>query len=180
MKIELDTSRLGESRWYEYLVRFVFGGCVTALAGLIAKRYGPTVGGLFLAFPAIFPATATLIEKHEKDKKIRNGMDGTERARIAVGLDAAGAALGAIALAIFALIVWRELPRASLAIVLPGAMVAWTVTAALGWMLWEFLRNQGRTRRKHASQRVAKPSVNKSSVNKSSINARPSINRRMQ
>jgi hypothetical protein len=77
-------------------------------------------------------------------------MDGTQRARIAVGLDAAGAALGAIALAISALIVWRELPRASLAIVLPGAMVAWMVTAALGWMVCEFLRNQGRTRRQHA------------------------------
>ena len=34
-----------------------------------AKRYGPGVAGLFLAFPAIFPAGATLIEKHEKEKK---------------------------------------------------------------------------------------------------------------
>jgi hypothetical protein len=30
---------------------------------------GPRVGGLFLAFPAIFPASATLVEKHEKQKK---------------------------------------------------------------------------------------------------------------
>ena len=28
---------------------------------------------LFLAFPAIFPASATLIEKHEKEKKEREG-----------------------------------------------------------------------------------------------------------
>lgn len=36
---------------------------VTALAGVIAKHYGPVIGGLFFAFPAIFPASATLIEK---------------------------------------------------------------------------------------------------------------------
>jgi hypothetical protein len=30
--------------------------------GLLAKKFGSTVGGLFLAFPAIFPASATLIE----------------------------------------------------------------------------------------------------------------------
>jgi hypothetical protein len=34
------------------------------VVGLIAARFGPVVGGLFLAFPAIFPASATLIEKH--------------------------------------------------------------------------------------------------------------------
>jgi len=27
------------------------------------------IGGLFLAFPAILPASATLIERHEKEKK---------------------------------------------------------------------------------------------------------------
>ena len=82
MKIKLDTSGLRQSRWYEYLARFLFGGTVTALAGLIAKRFGPEIGGLFLAFPAIFPATATLIEKHEqqkheKQKKERAGDSGT-------------------------------------------------------------------------------------------------------
>jgi len=37
---------------------------MTVIAGLIAFRFGPVVGGLFLAFPAIFPASATLIERH--------------------------------------------------------------------------------------------------------------------
>jgi Protein of unknown function (DUF3147) len=57
VKIEINIAARGRSKWYEYLVRFAFGGAVTALAGVIAKRYGPGVGGLFLAFPAIFPAT---------------------------------------------------------------------------------------------------------------------------
>jgi Protein of unknown function (DUF3147) len=50
-------------------VRFLFGGICTVGAGLIARRYGPGIGGLFLAFPAIFPASATLIQTHEKEKK---------------------------------------------------------------------------------------------------------------
>jgi hypothetical protein len=36
---------------------------MTAIPGWIASKYGPVVGGLFLAFPAIFPASATLVEK---------------------------------------------------------------------------------------------------------------------
>jgi len=45
--------------------RFVFGGMVTALAGLVADHYGPILGGLFLAFPGIFPAGVSLVEKHK-------------------------------------------------------------------------------------------------------------------
>jgi Protein of unknown function (DUF3147) len=76
VKIKIDITAIGESRWYEYLVRFAFGGTITALAGLVAKRYGPGIGGLFLAFPAIFPATATLLDKHERQKKERAGKGG--------------------------------------------------------------------------------------------------------
>jgi hypothetical protein len=61
MRIGLDVSFMQHFRWKDYAVRFVFGGIVTALTGLIAGRYGPGVAGLFLAFPAIFPAGATLI-----------------------------------------------------------------------------------------------------------------------
>ena len=69
MKISLDLSALGKTKWYEYALRFAFGGAITVAAGLIANKWGPGVGGLFLAFPAIFPASATLVEKHEKTKK---------------------------------------------------------------------------------------------------------------
>jgi uncharacterized membrane protein (GlpM family) len=150
---------MGESRWYEYVVRFIFGGCITAVAGLIAKHYGPVIGGLFLAFPAIFPATATLIEKHEKEKKKEQGKDGTIRARIAVGMDAIGTSIGAIALAVFAIIVWRELPRSSLPAVLISAMLAWIATACLGWMTREALRKRGRVLRQRASKRAYQSSL---------------------
>ena len=63
MKVKVNPSALGRTQWHEYLVRFVFGGLVTALTGWIAKQYGPVVGGLFLAFPAIFPASVTLVHR---------------------------------------------------------------------------------------------------------------------
>jgi hypothetical protein len=36
------------------------GGLVTVITGIVAKNWGPVIGGLFLAFPAIFPASATI------------------------------------------------------------------------------------------------------------------------
>ena len=79
-------------------MRFGFGGLITAVAGLIAKEYGPVVGGLFLAFPAIFPASATLIEKHERERKEQRGPNGVDRGRKAVSADAGGAAIGSVGL----------------------------------------------------------------------------------
>src|SRR5881409_312890 len=125
MNVTVDLSALGKTKWYEYTVRFVFGGIVTVLAGLIAKNFGPGVGGLFLAFPAIFPASATLIEKHEKQKKESEGLRGTEGAREAVSVDAVGAAMGSIGLLGFALVVWRFVPRHAAWMVLTVATIAW-------------------------------------------------------
>ena len=139
MKIKVDTTRWEQPKWYEYVVRFVFGGTVTALAGIIAKRFGPEVGGLFLAFPAIFPAAATLIEKHEKQKKERTGLQGVARGRKAAGAEAAGAWMGAIGLIAFALIVWLKLAHWPTAIVLGGATLTWLVTAVSVWGVRETL-----------------------------------------
>src|ERR1700733_11735297 len=99
MNIEVDMSALQKTKWYEYLVRFLFGGAITVVTGLIAKRYGPSFGGLFLAFPAIFPASATLVEKHEKEKKLQAGISKTIRGQQAAALDARGATLGSVGLA---------------------------------------------------------------------------------
>jgi hypothetical protein len=77
MPVRMDGSALRDSKLSQYTLRFLFGGIVTAIAGLVAQRHGPVVAGLLLAFPAIFPASATLIEKHEKQQKEKNGMSGT-------------------------------------------------------------------------------------------------------
>src|SRR5207237_3220548 len=94
MTVHLNPSGLGQAKWHEYAVRFLFGGLITAAAGIIAKKFGPGIGGLFLAFPAIFPASATLIERHEQQKKQQEGLQGQVRARQATTVDSAGAAMG--------------------------------------------------------------------------------------
>ena len=65
MGIELERGWRGELSWKAYGLRFAFGGLITAITGLIAHNFGPVVGGLFLAFPAILPASVTLIEDHD-------------------------------------------------------------------------------------------------------------------
>jgi len=133
MEIKVDLSVIGQTKWYEYAIRFLFGGLITAMAGMIAKKYGPGIGGLFLAFPAIFPASATLIEKHEKQKKEENGLTGTRRGREAAGIDAAGSAMGSVGLFVFAFLVWQFAPRYSIWTVLIGATLAWLTTSVLIW-----------------------------------------------
>ena len=46
MIVHLKPSALRQTLWYEYLVRLVLGGAMTVIAGIIAARFGPVVGGL--------------------------------------------------------------------------------------------------------------------------------------
>ena len=87
MIVDINLASIKTTKPHEYAVRFFFGGLITVATGLIAKQFGPAVGGLFLAFPAIFPATATLIASHEKKKKQCAGLDGTRRGRDAAALE---------------------------------------------------------------------------------------------
>src|SRR5579859_3106082 len=127
MRVSVHLSALGRTKWYEYVVRFVFGGAITVLAGIIAAHFGPVVGGLFLAFPAIFPASATLVEKHEREKKRKAGIAETIRGRQAAALDAHGAALGTIGLFCFAIVVWQFLPARNATLVLFASLATWTI-----------------------------------------------------
>ena len=133
--IKFDLSALAQGRWQEYALRFAAGGAITAAAGLIAKEFGPGIGGLFLAFPAIFPASATLVEKHERERKEEEGVQGAQRGRQAASLDAAGAAMGSLGLLVFALVVWKLLPVLTAWIVLPLATVVWFGVSLMVWVL---------------------------------------------
>src|SRR5690349_8627649 len=106
MIVKARLSALADTKWYEYVLRFCLGGLATAATGLIAGRFGPVTGGLFLAFPAIFCASASLIEKHERERKERAGLCGERRGKDAAALDSAGAALGSLGLVAFAVIIW--------------------------------------------------------------------------
>ena len=134
MKIQVSFSALGQSHWSEYASRFVFGGLATALAGVIAEKYGPVVGGLFLAFPAIFPATATLIESQEKKRKCGHGVVSGRRA---AALDAAGAAAGTFGLMIFGFVVWKLIELLPLWATLLLATLAWLAVSISAWRIWK-------------------------------------------
>jgi hypothetical protein len=134
MIVRFNPSALGDIRWYEYAIRFALGGAMTVIAGLIASRYGPIVGGLFLAFPAIFPASATLIEKHQRERKEKAGLPGARRGKEAAALDAAGAVLGSIGLVAFAVVIWLLIERSpSRALVL--APMVWLAISVLAWVV---------------------------------------------
>jgi drug/metabolite transporter (DMT)-like permease len=134
--ISIKLSSLKDTKLHEYAVRFLFGGLCTALAGVIAKRFGPGIGGLFLAFPAIFPSGLTLIANHEKKRKAEIGFDGADRGRLAASIDSKGAALGCVGLWGFALTVWLGLRsgKSSFMVIL-GATCVWLLLSGGLWLL---------------------------------------------
>jgi hypothetical protein len=135
MRIKINLAGTRQIKFSEYALRFFFGGTITVVTGLVAKKFGPGVGGLFLAFPAIFPATATLIASREYEKKLVIGLDGTLRGREAAAIEARGAAYGTFGLVAFALIVWLFLPMHGTGLVLMAAALAWVMVSVLLWRI---------------------------------------------
>ena len=138
MKVHFDISSLKGTTATEYGMRFLFGGLVAVVAGAVASKYGPVVGGLFLAFPAIFPASATLIEKHEQEKQSRDGIDRKEGAisgAKAAAVDAVGTAIGGIGLMAFGLVVWLTAAHLPAPAVLGLAFVTWAIVSVTGWVI---------------------------------------------
>jgi len=131
----VNLAALRQARWCQFALRFVLGGIVTVCTGLVAQHWGPVIGGLFLSFPAIFPASATLLEQHQNEKKRRAGMHSPRRGRDAAALDAAGAVLGGFGLVAFACVAWLALPVLFAVGALALAGLAWLVVAVSLWWL---------------------------------------------
>jgi hypothetical protein len=93
----------------------------------------------FLAFPAIFCASATLIEKHERERKQKLGLFGDHRGKEAAALDAAGAGLGSLGLAAFGLCVWLLAPSLTFGSLAIGPMI-WLLVSLTLWRLRRTLR----------------------------------------
>lgn len=140
--IRFSPSSLKEGRWYEYLIRFALGGAATVFTGLVSSQYGASVGGLFLALPAIFCAIATLIEKHEIRRKREAGLAGERRGQMAAAVYSAGAALGMMAFAI----VFSLTAQTSIAAAFMGASFAWLVISAAAWYVRRKTRSVRRVR----------------------------------
>jgi hypothetical protein len=111
--VKLENFKEADAR--EYAVRFAFGAAIAVIAGVVTLLLGPRAGGLFLAFPAILPASLTLIERH----------DGNREARA----DVVGAILGSAGMLAFAIVAYFALPRMHPAATLGLALLAWAVVS---------------------------------------------------
>jgi Protein of unknown function (DUF3147) len=110
--VGFDWSKLRSVKPREIAIRFGFGGLVALIAGTLGLAAGPKVGGLFLAFPAILPASLTLIEKKEGLTKAWS--------------DASGGLLGSVGMAGFAVTAMVLLPWNPIAALLL-ALLAWII-----------------------------------------------------
>lgn len=119
MRPLLRSGNLKRVKWWEYAVRFVFGGTITVITGLLARYVGPAFAGMFLAFPAILPASLTLVKEYEGRKKAAD--------------DARGARVGAVGLLAFALVVALTATRWPAAAVLGVATLAWLAVSLGVW-----------------------------------------------
>ena len=133
----IDLGALRKQTPRDYLVRFAFGAAISTIAGVAALVLGPRLGGVLLAFPAILPASLTLIERK------------SDRREAAV--DATGAIIGSIGLVVFALTASWGLPRLDpfLSVGLAGAL--WAVVAVSLYAALVRLRRRnmdGKTRTK--------------------------------
>jgi hypothetical protein len=130
--------------WYEYGVRFLLGGLATVFTGIVSARFGVAIGGLFLALPAIFCASATLIESHERRAKEKAGLSGRRRGQQAAALDAAGAGLGSVGLAAFAA-TFYALVAANVIGAFAAAILVWAAVSVAAWWLRRKLRSTSHT-----------------------------------
>jgi hypothetical protein len=146
VRISLSASGLRDMTWHEAAWRFVLGGTVTAVAGAIAHKYGPSIGGLFLVFPAILPTSLTLVAKHQERRKAKLGLHGAVRGMQAAALDARGALIATTGLIGFALVVRRLARSADPVVCLVSATAVWFVVAGSAWWLCQFKVTQNRRR----------------------------------
>lgn len=133
MIVRMKPDAFRQSNWREVAVRFILGGIATVLAGIVAKVWGPSVGGLFLAFPAVFCASATLVERHERQRKEQKGLNGAQRGRAAAALDANGAVFASFGMVAFGGCVWLLAAQPVLAMCI--ATAAWTAVSGLLWWM---------------------------------------------
>jgi hypothetical protein len=120
-RIRFDRDQLRSVQPRDIAIRFAFGFGVSVIAGIVTLAAGSRVGGLFLAFPAILPASLTLIEEKEGRRQAEG--------------NAVGAIIGAAALVVFALTAMALFTRIPGAVVEAAALVAWIGVSMLLYLV---------------------------------------------
>ncbi len=95
----------------ELATRFALGAFVSIVAAIISGAVGARLGGVFLAAPAILPASLTIVEHKEGTRKADR--------------DAIGAVVGSLALVVFATVGESMFTRHNPALVLAAALGGW-------------------------------------------------------
>ncbi|HVT77860.1 MAG TPA: DUF3147 family protein [Acidimicrobiales bacterium] len=103
-------------------LRAGFGAAVSVVAALIGVAFGSRIGGLFLACPAILPATLTLIEK-------KDGKGNAES-------DEHGSIAGAIGLVAFAGAGAWSVRHTNVAVALLVAGAAWLLASMAAYNVY--------------------------------------------
>ena len=130
-----EPDKLKEIRGRDVAIRFAFGAAISILAGLASIAVNPVFGGMFLAFPAILPASVTLIEQKESTGKAAEDIE--------------GATIGALGLAVFAVVTGTVLRHTTAVAALIAATAAWLVSSVVFYLVIESLLRQ-RARRSEA------------------------------
>lgn len=112
---EVHPDKVKSHRFGDYAMRFLFGAAIALVSGLVGMKFGPKVGGVLLGFPAILPASLTLIEKAEGKKE--------------ASVDSEGAILGAGAMIVFAIIVSIAVTKLGVIPCLIIALLVWLFVA---------------------------------------------------
>ena len=133
--VRASFSAVKSTRPGEFAVRFLFGGLCTVIAGLVALAFWPGDWRPVSCLSRNLSGWASLIESHERKRKAKAGLDGTNRGRVAAGVDAAGTSIGCIALAGFAGVLWVGLGRHGAGVVQATACAAWMILAGCLWLM---------------------------------------------
>lgn len=126
----IDMSQLRDIRWQDLAIRFAFGAVISVIAGIVGLNIGERIGGILLAFPAILPATLTLIDKRQGKERSFHDLQGT--------------VAGAFGLVGFGIVASVTFGHFNVLIVLVLAFLAWTLMAGLLYLVWAgWLRRKG-------------------------------------
>jgi hypothetical protein len=117
---QIEPEKLREVHARDLGYRFAAGAVTSVVAGLMTLAFGPRIGGIMLAFPAILAASLTLIEEQEDSAEARE--------------DARGAVVGGLGMAAFAAVAAVLFGAVNAAIALLAATVAWFLAAFLGYL----------------------------------------------
>lgn len=126
----VDLGQLREIHKTDLLIRFASGATISLAAGAVGLIFGARIGGILLAFPAILPATLTLIARKEGERHSFHDLQGT--------------VAGACGLVGFGIVGTLSIGHMNILIASLAALCAWAVVAGtlyLAWAVW--LRNRG-------------------------------------